>query len=255
VGRALRAQGLEVGGPVRASVRLREFGVCSILVEGEEVRPRLGKTYELLAYLLTRPGHRAERDELLGALFEGRRDDSARAYLRQAVHGLRTVLPPDGVITDDGATALSDQLAAVSESVEFQRALAQAARLQGEARLDATCAALELVERGTYLPGISSEWAEARNGMLRELTTDARYETAELAFAAGRLGDAERLTQAVLEAEPFHEPAWRLTMRLACARGDDQAVLRSYQRCDRVLAEVGAEPSPTTRRLVNQLRR
>jgi hypothetical protein len=44
-------------------------------------------------------------------------------------------------------------------------------------------------------------------------------------------------------------------MRLAGARGDDQAVLRSYTHCDRVLAEVGAEPSPTTRQLVNQLRR
>jgi hypothetical protein len=44
-------------------------------------------------------------------------------------------------------------------------------------------------------------------------------------------------------------------MRLASARGDDQGVLRSYQRCDRVLAEVGAEPSATTRQLVDLLRR
>ena len=91
--------------------------------------------------------------------------------------------------------------------------------------------------------------------VLAELATDARYEAAELAFAAGRPEEAERLTQAVLAAEPYHEPAWRLAMRLAGARGDDQAVLRSYRRCDRTLAEVGAEPSRTTRELVNQLRR
>ncbi len=44
-------------------------------------------------------------------------------------------------------------------------------------------------------------------------------------------------------------------MRLASARGDDQGVLRAYQRCEQVLAEVGAEPTATTRQLVGQLRR
>ena len=39
---------------------------------------------------------RAEREGLLDALFGGRADESARAYLRQAVHRLRAALP-DGV--------------------------------------------------------------------------------------------------------------------------------------------------------------
>jgi DNA-binding SARP family transcriptional activator len=255
LGRALHAQGLGFDAPVRASVQLLEFGRCSILVEGEEVRPRLAKTYELLAYLLTRPSHRAARHELLEALFKARADESSRAYLRQAVRWLRTILPPGGLVCEGTTVALSDQLAAVSESVQLERALAEAARLRGGERLAATLAALEVLDRGPYLPGISSHWVEERSESLRELTTDARYEAAELAFAAGRLHEAELLTDAVLEAEPFHEPAWRLTMRLASARGDDQAVLRSYQRCDRILAQVGAEPSPTTRQLVNQLRR
>jgi DNA-binding SARP family transcriptional activator len=255
LGRALRAQGLEVDAPVRASVRLVEFGRCAILVDGEEVRPRLAKSYELLAYLLTRPRHRAERDELLDALFDGRASDSTRAYLRQAVRWLRTVLPANGLVNEGTAVGLGDQLAVVSESVELEHGLVEAARLQGAERLAATLSALEVVERGAYLPGSSSRWVEERSQRLRELSTDARYEAAELAFAAGRLELAERLANAVLDAEPFHEPAWRLTMRLAGARGDDQAVLRSYKHCDQVLAEVGAEPSATTRQLVNQLRR
>ena len=255
LGRALRAQGRDVDAPVRASVRLLEFGRCSILVDGEEVRPRLAKTYELLAYLLTRACHRAERDDLLDALFDARTDDSTRAYLRQAVHWLRTVLPSEGLVTEGTAVALRDRLAVVSESVEFEHSLVEAARLRGAERLAATLSALEVAGRGAYLPISSSRWVEERSQKIRELSTDARYEAAELAFAAGQLELAERLTNAVLDAEPFHEPAWRLTMRLAAARGDDQAVLRSYKHCDRVLAEVGAEPSATTRQLVNQLRR
>jgi DNA-binding SARP family transcriptional activator len=139
--------------------------------------------------------------------------------------------------------------------VEFEHAIAEAARMRGPDRLTATLTALAVVDRGPYLPGSGARWGDERRELLRELATDARYEAAELAFVAGRLEQAEQLTETVLGAEPFHEPAWRLAMRLAGARGDDQAVLRSFQRCDRVLAEVGAEPSATTRQLVNQLRR
>ena len=208
-----------------------------------------------MAYLLTRPQHRADRDELLDALFEGRADKSARAYLRQALRWLRSVLPAEAVITERATVALGDQLAVVSESVELERDLAQAARLRGPDRLTATLAALEALDRGPYLPGLDSDWVEQRRQRVRELATDARYDAAEVGFSDGRLETAERLTDTVLEAEPYHEPAWRLAMRLASARGDDQGVLRSFQRCDQVLAGVGAEPSATTRQLVAQLRR
>jgi DNA-binding SARP family transcriptional activator len=256
LGRALRAHGVDLKAPVRASVRLVEFGRCAILVDGEETRPpRIAKTYELLAYLLSRPDHRAGRTELLDALFDGRSDDSSRSYLRQAVRWLRAILPPAGLVTEQATIAITDQLAAVSESVELERALAQAAGLRGAARLDATLTALQVTERGPYLPGVSSCWVEERSRHLRELTTDARYDAADLALASGRLEQAGQLTEAVLEAEPHHEPAWRLAMRLASAQGHEQGVLRAYRRCDQILAEVGAEPSATTRRLVNQLRR
>jgi DNA-binding SARP family transcriptional activator len=255
LGRALHAQGGGVEVSVRPSVQLLEFGRCAIVVDGEDVRPRIAKSYELLAFLLARAQHRAEREELLDALFAGRADESTRSYLRQAVLRLRMVLPPDSLVTERGAVVLGDALAAVSESVELERALAQAARLRGADRLAATLAALEIADRGPYLPGVDSRWVEERRQQLRELATDARYEAAELAFAQGRPQDAEQLTETVLEAEPFYEAAWRLAMRLASARGDDQGVLRAYQRCERVLAEVGAEPRATTRQLVDQLRR
>jgi DNA-binding SARP family transcriptional activator len=255
LGRALHAQGRGVEAPMRPSVRMLEFGRLAILVDGAEVKPRIAKSYELLAYLLTRPQPRAARDELLDALFDARADDATRSYLRQAVHRLRSVLPADDVISERAAVGLSDDLAAVSESVELQRALAQAAHLRGGERLAATLTALEVVGRGPYLPGVDSRWVEERRQQLRELANDARYEAAELAFSEGRLDDAEGLTDMVLETESFHEAAWRLVMRLAGARGDHHSVLRAYQRCEQVLTEVGAEPSATTRKLVDQLRR
>jgi DNA-binding SARP family transcriptional activator len=256
LGRALLAQGIAVEATVRSSVQLIEFGECRILVDRDEARPRIAKTYELLAYLAAAGRDAsAERDELLDALFEGRADDSSRAYLRQAVRWLRQVLPDGSVHVEQGAVRLGDQVTVTSESSAFEAALVQAARLLGGDRLTATLAALEVYDRGPYLPDVASRWVEERREHLAELATDARYEAAELAYAEGRLSDARRLAGEVLRVEPLREAAWRLTMRLASALGDEDGVLRAYQRCEQALAEVGATPAQTTRQLLERLRR
>jgi hypothetical protein len=185
LGRALLAQGIALPTSVRASVDLREFGQRAILVNGVEARPRIAKTYELLAYLATRRPAQAKRDELLEALFEGRSDESARAYLRQAVHWLRQVLPEGGIVVEDGRVRLSDEVTITSESMRFASQLAEAARMQGSERISATQRALAIYDQGEYLPGPRSAWADEREQELSDLATDARYEVAELALTAG----------------------------------------------------------------------
>jgi DNA-binding SARP family transcriptional activator len=254
--RALVAQDVALTVPVRSSVRLIEFGDCRILVDGEEARPRIAKTYELLAYLAAaRPEPQAERGELLDALFDGRADESSRAYLRQAVRWLRRVLPADSVQGEKGVVRLGEAVAITSESVQLEAALTEAARLRGGDRLSATLSALEVYDRGPYLPDFASRWVDDRRAHLGELATDARYEAAELALAEGRLGEAKELATEVLRVEPYREAAWRLIMRLAGAVGDDDGVIRAYRRCQEALAAVGASPAATTRELLQRLRR
>jgi ATP/maltotriose-dependent transcriptional regulator MalT len=257
LGRSLIAQGIAVGASVAASSTLLvEFGRCALLVDGHEQRPRIAKSYELLAYLATaRPAWEAERDTLLDALFDGRADDAARAYLRQAVRWLRHVLGDDRVVVEDRRVRVLGGDAIASESVRFAAALAEAARLRGDARGAATQRALERYDRGEYLPGVRSQWAEERRRRLAQLATDARYEAAELAFASGRLEQARALTEDVLRADRFRETAWRLSMRLLSGLGDEDGVIRAYQECERALAEIGAVPSTTTQRLLTSLRR
>jgi DNA-binding SARP family transcriptional activator len=255
LGRALIAQGVTLTTIVQASVDLTEFGARALLVGGEAVRPRIAKTYELLAYLAARRPPQASRTELLEALFEGRADASARAYLRQATHWLRQLLPEGGVIVEDGRIRISEDVTITSESMRFEAALAEAARLQGEERLAATLRALEIFDRGEYLPGSRSEWAEQRKRDLGDLASDARYEAGELALASGDYGRARALVAQVLEADPFREPAWRLSMRIAEMLGDEPGIIRAYHECERSLAAVGTTPSPTTRQLLERLRR
>ena len=256
LGRALIAQGAALDAAPRAAVELVEFGRRAILVDGEEARPRIAKTYELLAYLVTRADGAADRDELLDVLFDGRIDDSTRAYLRQAVRWLRRVLPHEGsLVVEGGRVRFGDDVVVTSESTVLESRLAEAARLQGDDRLAATLDALAVFDRGEYLPGSHLRWVDDRRERLIELATDARYEAAELAFAAGSLDRAEGLAGEVLRVDPFREAAWRLTMRVANALGDHDGVIRAYQRCEAALAQIGTEPAASTRELLDRLRR
>jgi ATP/maltotriose-dependent transcriptional regulator MalT len=255
IGRALRAQDVVLAARVRTSVELHEFGARRLLVDGVQQRPRIAKATELLALLATRQPNAVARDELLEALFDGVNTASTRSYLRQATHWLRQSLPEGSVIAEHSTVALSPDLAIATESLRFERDLAEAARLQGAERLDATLRALSVYDRGEYLPGRRSAWGDEREAQLASAATDGRYEAAELAFAAGDYALAGALARKVLDAESFHEAAWRLTMRIANTLGDEKAVIQAFRACERSLASVGVRPSQTTRELVDHLRR
>jgi DNA-binding SARP family transcriptional activator len=257
LGRALRSQDVEVDLPFGARVELREFGEPSILVDGAATpRPRIAKSYELLAFLTARSTPAASRDELLMGLFGGRTDSSARSYLRQAVHHLREVLPDEVHLESNPArVSLERSVSLSSESARLERLLAEAGRLQGQERLELTLRAIALTERGEYLEGLSSRWVEERRELMSRLITEARYDAAELAFAAGRYTDASRLVEAILARDPFREGAHRLDMRIANAIGDEDRVIAAYRRCEQTLSRLGTAPSATTRQLLETLRR
>ncbi len=192
IGRALIAQGVRLTADPGASVRFRDFGERSIEVDGTMRRPKIGKSYELLAYL-TLHGE-ASREDLLDALFDGRTDDSARAYLRQAIQALRESLPDGALVaTQGGPVALADDVLIVSDSERLETGLAEAARLQGRDRIAATLDAIKLTEEGEYLAGARSTWVDERRTHLLERVVDARFEVAELAFASGDYELAQQL--------------------------------------------------------------
>jgi DNA-binding SARP family transcriptional activator len=255
LGRALISQGIVAAGAVRASVELREFGQRSIVVNSQQARARITKTYELLAYLATRRPPSAERHELLEALFDARADESSRSYLRQSVRDLRQILPDGGIVVEDGRVGVSDDVVINTESMRFEAQLAEAARLQGDERLSATLRAIAIFDQGDYLPGARSTWADQRQLQLTDLAIDGRYEAAELALVAGRYDQARTLAEQVLRGDPFREAAWRLAMRIADALGDEKGVMRAYHDCEQALAELDTAPSPSTRQLLERLRR
>jgi DNA-binding SARP family transcriptional activator len=192
---------------------------------------------------------------LLDVLFDGRADDSARAYLRQALSRARDALPPpyalvseDGVVEVTGGTLTSD-------SVELLAALEAASSLEGRDALVAFRNLLAEYGDRELLPGGDAEWVAERRRRLAAAVTDARLRASGIAHDLGEYAEAEALTQAVLAEDPYREQAWRLAMRVRSALGDDDGMLRAYRACLDALSTLGARPARSTQVLLEQLRR
>ncbi|MBS1843386.1 MAG: transcriptional activator domain protein [Actinobacteria bacterium] len=238
-----------------ARVLLQDFGPPYLVVDGEQCRVRLNKSYALLGYLIE-AGGRARRKDLLTNLFDGHAGDSAGAYLRQVVHGLRRLLPEDLRLTSDGEWLQLEQpeaFAAASRQVLAE--VDHAAMLTGGERIAATERALAGYERGAYLDGLEGTWIDERRAWLEAQRTDAQSAMAVAAFEESRFDLAERALREVTARDPYLERPWRLLMRVAAARGSEVALLAAFRGCERAMNEAGLEPSAETRRLLDALRR
>jgi len=256
VARSLAGQDAPIGMPVRPSVVLDEFAGPALLVNGEPVRPRIKKSYLLLAFLLAAGDAPVPRDVLLDALFDGRTDASARSYLRQAAHQLREVLPDDVTILIEGDRArLVGARSIQSEYARVEDLLARSAHAPADTRGRLVEQALAIVDRGRYLGKIETPWVEERRERLARRAADARHDAAKAAFAAGRFQDARRQAALVVEHDPYRESSWRLLMRIASALGDENGVIDLYRRCERALGELGTRPAATTHALLQALRK
>jgi DNA-binding SARP family transcriptional activator len=254
--RSLIDQGAPIAVAARPSVVFDEFGGPALVVDGRRVRPRIKKSYLLLAFLLAGDGKPVSRDRLLEALFDGRTDASSRSYLRQAAHQLRDVLPADvGILLEGDHARLTGAERIQSEYARAESLLARSAHAPADTRGALIEQALAIVDRGRYLDRIETLWVEERRERLARRAADARHEAAKAAFAAGRLQDARRQAALVVEHDPYRESSWRLLMRIASALGDENGVIDLYRRCERALGELGARPAATTHALLKTLRK
>ncbi|MCU1670774.1 MAG: transcriptional activator domain protein [Blastococcus sp.] len=255
LGRALLVRGVQGPEVGSATVEVVEFGRTALTIDGSEVNPGLSKSVELLAYLANAEREEVSRQRLLDALFEGRRDTSTTAYLRQASLKLRKAVPDVLDPTSrPGTLRLSPSARVATESRRLIGLLGEATSVRGEERLRLLVAALDIADRGPYLPTVASVWAEDRRQRLDELVRSARLEAAEVACTIGQLGEARRLAEQVVATDPYREAAWRLLMRLAAALGDHDRVIAAYRRCEEALREIGAQPSGATAALLRDFR-
>ncbi|MGW0035834.1 BTAD domain-containing putative transcriptional regulator [Gordonia sp. NPDC003376] len=237
-----------------SGVFVREFGALSIEVNRVTVTPRIKKSNELFALIAARGGS-ISRAQALSSLFDTDNRRSAQAYLRQAIHQLKVILPPEcGLQADAETISLSGDIVIETESGTVETMIALASQQENHRRLRTLETMLEIAGRGDYAVGVHTEWAEIRRREIAAKVSESRYQAAELAYNLGLHTRSKELVEITLAEDPLREPAWRLRMRLASAFGLDELVLESYARCEDALAAIDAAPAPSTRRLLSQLR-
>ncbi|MEZ4216412.1 MAG: BTAD domain-containing putative transcriptional regulator [Myxococcota bacterium] len=209
-------------------------------------RPLPAKLAALLAVLaLDGP---TSRSRLATLLWPDAPEATGRNNLAQSLRRLR--LLADGQVVVRGRDLL--QLGA---NVRVDARDVLAAHAAG--RLD-ECAA----QRGALLGDVAlrdcddfADWLAASRYRLDRLRAAACVGLSERAEAAGDAREALDWAERAVELEPCGERAWRRLIRLHHERGDRAAALAAFARCERVFErELGAAPSPRTRRLVERVR-
>jgi DNA-binding SARP family transcriptional activator len=256
LGRALVGRAACGGSPSSPAVlvHVRELGEPAIVHRGASIRPKIRKSIELLSYLVSRPGAGATRAEALDALWNGRDDDSTRAYLRQALRHLRDALP-DGVTVATRDDLLVVEGAVSSESGEIEALLSQAALQPGGPRRALLLEMRDLLSRGAFLAGSEGVvWIDDRRERLRSMLADVRLDLADLALQAESYVEALHLVDEALADDQLLERGWRIRMRTLSMLGDVDGVLSAYRACHEALSEIGLEPSRATTELARHLR-
>ncbi|MFT4011296.1 MAG: hypothetical protein QM655_14775, partial [Nocardioidaceae bacterium] len=230
-----------------------DLGEQAIEVEGKVVVPKLVKSVELLSFLASRGG-RVSKAVLVDHLFESSSAESASAYFRMALNGLRKVLPPDAPLGLDGSDLLwlDDSLSSVTLAVEASAAAIP--NLPFAEQRAAVQAVIEQLAGGEFLPQSRSEWVAERRERLASLHTEMIELDAHLAFGSDDFRTADARAVEALERDSLRERSWRLRMRVAAALGDRDRVTSLWRGCVAELARIGAEPEDATTVLARNLR-
>lgn len=235
-------------------IRLRTLGAVQLLNdEGTDIRSVLAqpKRVALLAYLAAaapRGFHR--RDTLLGLFWPESDTDHARGALNQAIYQLRVSLGGDTIVSRG-----KDEL-----GLDPDRIWCDVAAFEDAVDSGATREALELY-RGDFLAGFHlsdtvawEHWLESRRRHLRGLAAGAAWKLAEEAVD-DRPADAGRWGRRALSLTPGDEGSLRRLIELLDLAGDRVGAVRAFEEAaERFDREYGIEPSPETRRLVEQVR-
>jgi DNA-binding SARP family transcriptional activator len=244
-------------GVLRSPVTL-EFRILGPLeVSDETGHVALGgpKQRGLLAILILDAGRVVPTDRLIDLLWGEEAPKTATASLQNAVGRLRRALGADVLETRAPGYVLGvapDQI----DSRRFERALADARRLQPEERRERLEAALALWRGPALAEFAFDDFAQSEIRRLEELRLVALEERIETDLTLGRHGHVIGELEGLVRGHPLRE-TFRRQLMLALYRAGRQAeALDVYQDARaRFIEELGIEPGPELGRLQAEILR
>src|SRR6266496_2930749 len=231
-----------------------EFGVDVLgqfrLLRGMSVVRVPRASQRLLAFLALR-GRIVERSALAGALWPEASEPHAYSSLRAALTRLQR--------TARMAVTASQLELGLAEgvTVDLQHAKALARRLLDPAVPPAPGdlgASAVMALSADLLPDWYDDWVLVEAEDWRQLRLHALEALARHLTAAGRWGEAAVAAGAAVRAEPLRETAHAALIQVHLAEGNQSEAMREFARYRTLLhAELGLEPTPRLRRLVQDL--
>lgn len=264
--RPLEGARAEAGDPADR-VQVVTLGRFRLTVGGTDVAcarwPRK-QALTLFKFLLTSRGRAVHRERLMDLLWPEVEERAGRERLKVTVYFLRRALRQAGLDGEILETAGESYLLAPDrlevDRDRFERQIAKARDLARRGhRPEARALFEEAVEvyRGDDLEeDLYADWCAEERERLREVYLDALHQLAELCAAEEDHDAAIHVCRKALAREPCRESFHRALMRSLCLAGRRDEAIAQYESCRRILkAELGVEPMPETRALLEELLR
>ncbi|MFO7697069.1 MAG: BTAD domain-containing putative transcriptional regulator, partial [Anaerolineae bacterium] len=245
------------GGPVIEVCCLGDFRLYSQGEELDRVVGLVGRPRQLLAYFITQGDRRVPLERVIEEMWPGSDPERGQAVFHTTLYRLRKALvraggPGDFVAHESGEYWLERERFRIDVD-DFERELARARGLSGEAAMDA-CETAAALYGGPYLANSYEAWSEDERRRLAAAYVDTLRLLAVQATAAGDCHRAIRACEALLATDPLMEQVHCDVMRLWHRLGNRAAVTRQYETLKRLLAdELAAAPLPETEALCREL--
>ena len=231
---------------------LSDFGVDG--VEPQALGSRKGRL--ALCVLALAGGQVVPADVLVDTLWGDTPPAQPEDQLAVLISRLRSVLGRDRIQHRDRGYLLvcdwldASELAALTEEMDRRRGAGNVLGAAAAARV-----ALSLL-RGYGLPSVSGEWAQLKLAELDRLAGRARRVAATALFEAGDWMAAADAASAAVAADGYDEESLRILLRAYVAGGRVAAALSAYaQARERLVADLGTDPSPETMALYTAILR
>jgi DNA-binding SARP family transcriptional activator len=264
MGRALPA---EVHGKVEdadlaPSVRVYTLGAFRVVVGGETVAEQAWRrraARQLFKVLLTRPGRRMTRDEVIDLFWPESDPEAAASNLRATLYAMRHALetgkldhPLEVVFGDRSSIWLGPDVDLWMDAVAFERKVTEAWRSPTPLPLLEEASAMYA---GDYLPDdLYEDWATDRREALKRTWIELQFGLAQALEARSDLNAALQPLERLLRADPCDERAAQELMKLLTRHGRRAEAMRVFQRLSQSLREdLGVEPSADTAELNRQI--
>jgi DNA-binding SARP family transcriptional activator len=233
-------------------VQARCFGPLDLVIDGQPVDVAAGRprVRSLLRLLLAEPGRAIHHEVIAEAFWPEALPDVGARNLHAAIAALRRLVEPGAtrgsfrlVVRDGASYRFALPPGSDVDVLSFDAAIARAKidRATG----DATAAeaalrdALTLYRGDLFADEGPASWLEEPRERRRRQAVEAASVLAAMSLDRGDLEDAAETCSEGLRIDRYHDPLWRLLIRIRERAGDAGEARRARQGYGRVLTELG----------------